>query len=144
MTAHRSIRARLTLTYVGLLVACTGTVLAASWWILSRHLARTLPGEYASAVSGQIAWQYAVALAGTALLALGIGWAAAGHALAPLRAIARTASRISEQRLGLRVALDPARPRDELYELATTFDAMLDRIGTTLDAQKRFVANASA
>jgi signal transduction histidine kinase len=32
---------------------------------------------------------------------------------------------------------------DEVAELAATFDAMLDRISTTFETQKRFVANAS-
>jgi signal transduction histidine kinase len=136
-----SIRTRLTLTYVGVLVACTAAVLAVSWLVLQGHVSRTLPGAYADAVLGQVAGQYVIALLGSALLALGIGWAAAGHALAPLRAITRTAARISEQRLDDRVGL--AGPRDELGELAETFDAMLDRIGSGVEAQKRFVANAS-
>jgi signal transduction histidine kinase len=34
-------------------------------------------------------------------------------------------------------------PRDELTELADTFDAMLDRLAASFDAQRRFVANAS-
>jgi signal transduction histidine kinase len=138
-----TIRARLTLTYVGLLVACTAAVLAASWWALHEHLGSTLPDAYADSVLGQLAAQYVVAVVGSALLALGIGWAAAGHALAPLRAIARTAARTSEQRLDARVGVDASRPRDELVELADTFDSMLDRIASTVDAQKRFVANAS-
>ena len=69
-----------------------------------------------------------LAVLGSGLLALGIGWAAAGHALAPVRAIARTASRITEQRLDARVRMDPAHPPDELHELADTVDAMLDRL----------------
>jgi signal transduction histidine kinase len=143
VSARGTIRARLTLTYVAVLVGCTSAVLAVSWFLLQRHLGQTLPGPYANSVLGQVAVQYAVAVAGSALLALGIGWAAAGHALAPVRAIARTAARISEHRLDARVGFDAARPRDELVELADTFDAMLDRVASTLDAQKRFVANAS-
>ena len=142
MTWRRTIRARLTFTYVGLLVACTAAVLGVSWWVLQRHLERSLPGSYADAVLGQLALQYVLAVAGSALLALGVGWGAAGHALAPVRAIARTAARISDRRLDARVGLDAARPRDELVELAATFDAMLDRIASTLEAQQRFVANA--
>jgi two-component system, OmpR family, sensor histidine kinase VanS len=138
-----TIRARLTLWYVGLLVACTAAVLGVSWWALREHLSSTLPGAYADSVLGQLAGQYVIAVAGSALLAVGIGWAAAGRALAPLRAIARTAGRISEQRLDARVGLDAGRPRDELVELADTFDAMLDRVASAVEAQKRFVANAS-
>ena len=43
MSAHRTIRARLTLTYVALLVGCTAAVLALSWWLLDRHLGRPSP-----------------------------------------------------------------------------------------------------
>ena len=57
--------------------------------------------------------------------------------------IARTAARISEQRLDARVGLHASGPRDELVELADTFDAMLDRIASTVETQKCFVANAS-
>jgi signal transduction histidine kinase len=135
-----TLRARLTLTYVALLVACTAAVLGVSWWVLDDRLAAILPSDYAGAVTRRLAGQYVLALAGSALLALGIGWAAAGHALAPLRAIARTAARISDRRLDLRVGLTG--PPDELRELAGSFDAMLDRIASTLDAHKRFVANA--
>jgi signal transduction histidine kinase len=135
-----TLRARLTLTYVGLLVACTAAVLGASWWMLHDQLAAIHASDDAGAVSRRLAGQYALALVGSALLALGIGWAAAGHALAPLRAIARTAARISDRRLDLRVGLSG--PPDELRELAGSFDAMLDRLASTLDAQRRFVANA--
>jgi two-component system, OmpR family, sensor histidine kinase VanS len=143
VSVHRTIRARLTLTYVGLLVGCTAAVLAVSWSVLAQHLGRTVPGPYADSVLGRLAAQYVVAVLGSALLALGIGWAASGHALAPVRAIARTAGRISEQRLDARVGFDASHPRDELVDLADAFDAMLDRLASTLDAQKRFVANAS-
>jgi hypothetical protein len=135
------IRLRLTLVYVGLLVAATTIILALSWWLLSRHLERTLPDVYAHDVLRQLATQYGLAVAGSALLALGVGWLAAGRVLAPLRAIATTARRVSEDRLDARVRLDG--PDDEVRELATAFDAMLDRLSGAVDAQRRFVANAS-
>lgn len=34
-------------------------------------------------------------------------------------------------------------PRDEIKDLADTFDAFLDRIDTAMAAERRFVANAS-
>jgi signal transduction histidine kinase len=34
-------------------------------------------------------------------------------------------------------------PRDELHELAETFDEMLDRLESAFEGQKRFIANAS-
>jgi signal transduction histidine kinase len=52
-----------------------------------------------------------------------------------------TAREVSQDRLDRRIAL--AGPRDELRELADTFDAMLDRLQDSFDGQRRFVANAS-
>jgi two-component system, OmpR family, sensor histidine kinase VanS len=141
MRPSPSIRLRLTLFYVGLLVGGTTLLLVLSWWLLGNHLERTLPSEYADHVLGQLATQYALAIAGTALVALGVGWLAAGRALAPIRTIATTLRRISEDRLDARVR--PSGPEDELHELAVAFDAMLDRVEGSVEAQRRFVANAS-
>ena len=79
MRLSPSIRLRLTLFYVGLLVGGTTLLLVLSWWLLGNHLERTLPPEYADHVLGQLATQYALAIAGTALVALGVGWLAAGR-----------------------------------------------------------------
>ena len=141
MRLSPSIRLRLTLFYVGLLVAGTTLLLVLSWWLLGNHLERTLPPEYASHVLGQLGLQYAIAIAGTALVALGVGWLAAGRALAPIRTISTTLRRISEDRLDARVR--PSGPADELHDLAVAFDAMLDRVEGAVEAQRRFVANAS-
>jgi signal transduction histidine kinase len=55
--------------------------------------------------------------------------------------ITETARRASEQHLGERLALTGA--RDELKELADTFDDMLERLDAAFATQRRFVANAS-
>ena len=136
-----SIRLRLTLLYAGLLVAVTTLLLAMSWWLLSGHLDRTLPPTYADEVMGRLAIQYALGVLGAGLVALGLGWAIAGHALAPLRRIIATARRVSDSRLDERIALDG--PRDELRELSETLDDMLDRLQGAMESQRRFVANAS-
>ncbi|MBC6459211.1 HAMP domain-containing histidine kinase [Actinomadura sp. HBU206391] len=75
------------------------------------------------------------------LLAVGVGYAVAGRALAPLQHVTATARRLSESTLHERIALKG--PRDEIKELADTFDDMLDRLHRAFDAQRRFVANAS-
>jgi len=75
-----------------------------------------LPTDLASQVLGQLGLQYALAVAGTALIALGVGWLAAGRALAPIRTIVATLRRISDDRLDARVR--PSGPQDELHELA--------------------------
>ena len=136
-----SIRARLTLMQVGLLVVFTAVLLGTSWWLLARHLDRTLTPDAADLVLGGLATQYVIATAGAALVALGLGWILAGSALAPIRAIIATARRISEDRLDARVR--HAGPEDELHDLAGAFDEMLDRVEGTVTAQRRFVANAS-
>ncbi len=71
----------------------------------------------------------------------GLGWFMSGRVLRPVRVITETARRASEQHLGERLALTGA--RDELKELADTFDDMLERLDTAFAAQRRFVANAS-
>jgi signal transduction histidine kinase len=74
-------------------------------------------------------------------LAAILGWIAAGRALRPLNRITAAARAASEDNLSARVALDG--PRDELRELAETFDDMLDRLQAAFEAQRRFIANAS-
>ena len=70
-----------------------------------------------------------------------LSWLLAERMLRPLHAITSTARRLSESTLHERIGLQG--PRDELRELADTFDAMLARLDTAFTAQKEFVANAS-
>jgi signal transduction histidine kinase len=86
----------------------------------------------------------AFSLAGLAVLTVasgGLGWFMSGRVLRPVRVITETARRASEQHLGERLALHGA--RDELKDLADTFDDMLERLDAAFAAQRRFVANAS-
>lgn len=77
----------------------------------------------------------AVALAGA------LGWVVASRALAPLHRITATARRVADDSLHRRIAL--AGPRDEIRDLADTFDAMLERLDRSFDGQRRFVTHAS-
>jgi signal transduction histidine kinase len=74
-------------------------------------------------------------------LAAVLGWIVAGRALRPVHLITAAARTASEHNLSARVALHG--PRDELQELAETFDEMLDRLQAAFEGQKRFIANAS-
>jgi signal transduction histidine kinase len=90
--------------------------------------------------------QGAVALVLVGGLAVGIGWLIAGRMLHPLATITATARRIADapdadRRMHERIGLGG--PRDEITELANTFDGMLARLDTSFDAQRRFIANAS-
>jgi signal transduction histidine kinase len=86
----------------------------------------------------------AIALAGVGVVAGAFGWLVAGRALQPLSRITDTARRIAsapDRGLHERIAL--AGPRDEVKELADTFDTMIERLDRSFDGQRRFVANAS-
>jgi signal transduction histidine kinase len=80
-------------------------------------------------------------LAGTAG-AFGIGWRMAGTALRPLRKVTETA-RLVAQSHDLTGRIGYKGPRDEVKELADTYDTMLGRLARSFDGQRRFVANAS-
>jgi signal transduction histidine kinase len=82
-----------------------------------------------------------VGLAGLTLLALGAGWILAGRILRPVHRITAAARAASDHNLSQRLSL--AGPRNELRDLADTFDAMLERLETAFTGQRRFIANAS-
>jgi signal transduction histidine kinase len=82
-----------------------------------------------------------LALLGLVVVSAGAGYALAGRALRPVRDITATAQAISAGRLDRRIGA--AGPRDELRELADTFDAMLERLDRAFDEQRRFAAAAS-
>jgi two-component system OmpR family sensor kinase len=64
----------------------------------------------------------------------------ADRAMRPVKTITHTAQNIEESDLSRRINL---RGRDELAELANTFDNMLSRLQIAFDRQRRFVADAS-
>jgi signal transduction histidine kinase len=75
------------------------------------------------------------------LLAAVAGWIVAGRILRPVRRITAAAREASERNLSHRIVLQG--PRDELRELADTFDTMLERLDRAFTSQRQFIANAS-
>ena len=94
-----------------------------------------------SAARGTLLLYSGIALAIMALIAIWLGWIVAGRALRPLRAITATAQDISANNLHRRLALDG--PDDELKQLGSTFDALLERLESAFAAQRQFAANVS-
>jgi len=82
-----------------------------------------------------------VTLAVVIALAAMLGWIFSGRALRPVHQITTAARAASEHNLSARVS--PTGPRDELRELAETFDEMLGRLEAAFEGQQRFIANAS-
>jgi signal transduction histidine kinase len=82
-------------------------------------------------------------LAAAAVSVVGVAgaYAFAGRALRPLQQVTSTARHLTGDTLDQRIRYLGA--DDEVAELASTFDAMLDRINEAFETQKRFVANAS-
>ncbi|MFC0037414.1 sensor histidine kinase [Actinomadura rayongensis] len=80
-------------------------------------------------------------LAVLAVVSLVLGRWIAGRMLRPLHDITAAARHLSLSNLHERIALDG--PRDELKDLADTFDAMLERLDRSVRAQRRFIADAA-
>jgi signal transduction histidine kinase len=76
-----------------------------------------------------------------ALAALLGGWLIVWRALRPLSQMAEVADSIDRRRFDARLPV-PA-PRDELRRLAVAFNALLDRLADVVQAQRRFMADAS-
>ncbi|GIE30870.1 two-component sensor histidine kinase [Actinoplanes italicus] len=105
------------------------------------QLADELRVEFRRQTLTSLVQRGAVALAGVTLVGIWVGWLIAGRTLRPLQQITATARRVAGRNLHERIGLTG--PRDELRQLADTFDDMLARLDESFGAQRRFVANAS-
>ncbi|MCR5757314.1 MAG: HAMP domain-containing protein [Selenomonas sp.] len=74
-------------------------------------------------------------------LALVAGFFVSRRILQPIREMTTTARKIEVEKMDKRIVVPPA--RDELAELAQTFNHMLDRLEGGFEQQKRFVSDAS-
>ena len=70
-----------------------------------------------------------------------LAWLSTSRALRPVGDIRREVEAIGATDLHRRIEVPPT--RDEIADLATTMNALLDRLQTGSDAQRRFVADAS-
>jgi signal transduction histidine kinase len=179
--SHRprlTVRARLTLLYIGLFAVCGAIVVTVSYVLVARlqpqgqsqqapasFLARCRSEQLSTHPNARVLvkcnayfqlqgaehqrdltlshlLEYSLITLGVVIaLAAILGWLAAGRALRPVHRITAAARAASEHNLSARVALRG--PRDELHELAETFDEMLDRLEAAFEGQQRFIANAS-
>jgi signal transduction histidine kinase len=167
-----TVRTRLTLVYGGLLVLAGLVLLGVTYLLMRERLPMTVSGDisYSRAgpptPDGEPGTQFLnqvvtgtqstalhtllttglIALALVSAIAIVMGWLIAGHMLQPLHQITATARRIAtapdaDRGLHERIALTG--PKDEIKELADTFDVMLARLDHSFDGQRRFIASAS-
>jgi two-component system, OmpR family, sensor kinase len=85
---------------------------------------------------------FAAGAVGFGVLLLGslLAWRLADRVVQPVTALTHTARSISETDLSRRI---PAEGRDEVAQLATTFNDMLDRLERAFASQRRFADDAS-
>jgi len=167
-----SIRFRLTMIYSLLLFGLAAMVIAGMYAVLARRLAdepvsRTYVVQVQPVTPQGIALQADevqqefqsfehqvnervldkvrdvafIALGLLFVASLGVGWFAAGVVVAPLGRITGVARQIQATDLSRRIGMGG--PKDELRDLADTFDGMLDRLESAFEAQRRFIQDAS-
>ena len=158
---RQGLRMRLTLLSTALLALIGALLLALSYLVVGRVVA-ALPqfpagtqvqiGDQvmdASQAAAEIAAQGRETVLVVGLIAFPLqvlagallSWVLIGRTLRPLSTLTRTARALSESSLDQRIRLTG--PRDEVADLADTFDDMLGRLQAAFDAERRFVANAS-
>ena len=162
---QRTLRLRLTAWYSGLFLLSGTILLAVTYGLvvqafagnttanaacqapgtgchtIGTQQARAIAVQEHAAVLGELLTRSALTLALVAVFSAALGWFIAGRALRPLRTITTTARRISAASLNERLALGG--PRDELTELADTFNGLLARLEAAFTAQRRFIANTA-
>lgn len=74
------------------------------------------------------------------VVTIGAAWVIAGRLLQPVRDLTATAQLISDTDLSRRLRVDG---RDEMADLAVTFNGMLDRLEVAFNTQRSFIDDAS-
>nr|MDT0659997.1 HAMP domain-containing sensor histidine kinase [Micromonospora sp. DSM 115978] len=111
-----------------------------------RQFVQRVQDEARDSALNSLLTQGGIALAVVSVITIAFGWLIAGRSLQPLHQITATARRIAGADTagrGLHERIALRGPRDEVRELADTFDVMLERLDRSFDGQRRFVANAS-
>jgi two-component system sensor histidine kinase MprB len=97
--------------------------------------------EQVDSALSRLAWSLGITDAIGVLLAAMVGLLVARGALRPVRRMSHTAQTVAETRnLGERIPVDG---KDELSQLARTFNAMLDSLDTAMRSQRQLVNDAS-
>ncbi|MBO8192439.1 HAMP domain-containing histidine kinase [Streptomyces oryzae] len=163
-----SLRTRLTVVY-GALFLVTGIILEAATYAVTARAVRTqfkvlvtkpspeeIPGSTRITSQNDMAEQIAkqqqaildqtvqsavLTLLALTVLSVLLGYLVSGWMVRPLQQMTATARRLSESTLHERIGLTG--PRDEIKELADTFDGLLERLNRAFNTQRRFIANAS-
>ncbi|GIG68560.1 signal transduction histidine kinase [Phytomonospora endophytica] len=171
LTGRLRIRTRLTLVYGGLFMLAGIVLLALTYVLVAQRIPaggvennisgsqeqNGEPGLLVTHMSEvvedaqrdtarELITQGAVALAVVGAVAIALGWLLAARLLRPLHRVTETARRIADAPAagrGLHERIALGGPRDEVRELADTFDVMLERLDASFDGQRRFIANAS-
>jgi signal transduction histidine kinase len=102
---------------------------------------KDLAAQLRDGAVGQLLLASALALAIMTVFATAVGWWVSGRVLRPLHTVTSQARSLSWHNIHERIGMTG--PRDELRELADTFDDMLDRLDRAFSGQRRFIANAA-
>ena len=86
-------------------------------------------------------WLLVIVFGCSILLTSLLGWIYAGRAMKPISNIIYKVNEISISKLDLRI--DEGNQKDEIAQLAQTFNRMLSRLESSFKVQKNFIANAS-
>jgi signal transduction histidine kinase len=97
--------------------------------------------EYSEAYTHNLRNIFFVGTSVSVLVAFTVGMLFSKQVLAPIRRITTKVQNISSTNLHLR--LDTQDGTDEIAQLASTFNNMLDRLETSFESQKNFISNAS-
>jgi signal transduction histidine kinase len=120
------------LLYLALPIRSRGTTPAATFVVAN------FPAEEHREIDGAIRVASQVSLAVLVLASL-LAWGLVGRVLAPLRLLNETARSISETDLSRRI---PLTSKDEVSQVAATFNDMLDRLESAFTTQRQFIDDA--